>query len=279
MEDHVRYLEEHAEKAAATLTDGTLRFYRELYAYQRDLMEVYSKDERLPALERSQLPLSRHAEDAFASEGIAALLGGGIAPLAGIMGSHNPGLDLSSIARALSGDHKTMLLAVKAALNLDAPRLEQLALAHRTGADEAIFLIINWLKPFFAVLREKNGERITDSDEAFMCPFCGYHADMAAIVAGMDGKRFLYCSLCGHRWQYRRIACAVCGTENASDLEYLSSEEESRYRIDVCNSCGGYVKTVRLARFEDINECDLAVENLLTPQLDSAAMQKGYRRP
>lgn len=281
MEDHVRYLEERAEKSTASgaITNEMLRFYRELYAHQQRLCEQYMNDPRLPALTQKELPVSRHVRNVFSSEGVNDLLAGGIQPLIDILAAHNPGLELSPLGRALAEDPAALYLAAGAVLNADVGRLEQFALSNKTGTDEAIFVIINWLKPFFAALREKNRERITDSDDSYLCPFCGYHADMAAIASGMDGKRFLYCSLCMHRWQYRRIACAVCGTEDASGLEYLSSEDESRYRIDVCNSCGGYVKTVRLAKFEDMDECDLAVENVLTPHLDSAAMKKGYKRP
>ncbi len=281
MEDHVRYLEEHAEKSISigALTNEMLRFYSELYANQQRLCEHYKNDTRLPALKQTELPISRHVKHIFSSKGVSDLHAGGIVPLAGIMTAHNPGLDLKEAARALAEDRGALETAADAVLNLDTQRLEQFAVAHKTGADETIFLIINWLKPFFTALREKNRDRITDSDDVCLCPFCGYHADMAAIVSGMDGKRFLYCSLCGHRWQYRRIACAVCGTEDADKLEYLSSEDDTSYRIDVCNACGGYIKTVQLGKFQDIEECDLAVENILTSRLDSAAMQKGYKRP
>jgi len=281
MEDHVKYLDEHSKKMieSGTLTDEMLRFYRELYAYQRALFEELMRDSRLPEIKRSQLPISRHAEDVLSSGDISALLAGGLATLIDILNVYSPGLDLRELSRTLAEDPGAVVKAIEAILNTDAQRLGQFAASNKTGMEEAVFVIINWLKPFFAALREKNGERIDDSDDSYLCPFCGYHADMAAIVAGMDGKRFLYCSLCGHRWQYRRIACAVCGVQDAHNLEHLSSEDESRYRIDVCNSCGGYVKTVRLAKFEEIDECDLAVENVLTPHLDSAAMQKGYKRP
>lgn len=281
MEDHVRYLEEHAEKSTASgaFTDEMLQFYRELYAGQQRLCEQYRNDPRLPALTQTELPISGHVKNVFSSEGVNDLLAGGISPLIDILTAHNPGLELSPLGRALAEDPAAMHLAADAVLNTDAQRLEQFALSNKTGTDEAIFVIINWLKPFFVALREKNRDRITDSDELFLCPFCGYHADMAAIASGMDGKRFLYCSLCGHCWQYRRIACAVCGTEDASNLEYLSSEDDNRHRIDVCKACGGYIKTVQVGKFQEIDEWDLAVENILTPHLDSAALQKGYKRP
>jgi FdhE protein len=130
-----------------------------------------------------------------------------------------------------------------------------------------------------AALRERSSLLINETETDVLCPFCGYYPDMAAIVSGKDGKRFLHCSLCGHRWPFRRIMCAVCGTEDADKLENLTPEGDTRNRIDVCRSCNGYIKTLRFDSIDALDECDLSVENIFTAGLDSAALKKGFSRP
>lgn len=281
MHDHVNYFNDNIARPASAgiLSDDLIRFYRDLFDYLDTHRARYLDDARMPVLQAGDLPLAGHATELFSAPGIGKLLHPGLAPLMGIVTSFNTGLDLKNLHAALTDDRETLIMAADAVLNMDMERLEQFAVSHKTGPDEAVFIIVNWLKPFLVSLREKNAALLADDDKTSLCPFCGSRPDMAAIVTGMDGKRILHCSLCGHRWQYRRIACAICGTEDASQLEYFSSEEDLRYRIDVCNACGGYIKTVRLQKFEEIDDLNLVVENVLTAHLDSAAMQKGYKKP
>ena len=167
-----------------------------------------------------------------------------------------------------------------ALLDRDAASLEAFARAHRTGADEAVFLATNWLKPLFIAMADsRGGAEWEDVDTERSCPFCGHYPEMSLIVAGQEGKRHLSCSLCETRWPFKRIACSVCGNEDAEKLEYLSEEGDDRYRIDLCHVCRGYIKTVRLDKFEEPGECDPAVENILTVHLDSAALKRGFHRP
>jgi FdhE protein len=59
-----------------------------------------------------------------------------------------------------------------------------------------------------------------------------------------DGQRFLYCSFCWHRWPGRRAVCSSCENSDPQQLSYLYSEEEKEYRLDVCDACRKYIKTV-----------------------------------
>ncbi len=281
MDNHAKYFNEKAEKirSAGILTEAMIGFYNDLFEYTRNQINRFTNDERLPILQATDLPIPGHGNKIFAEASFSELLLPGLASLIDIVASYNSGLDLKPLHRALADQAGAAALVTEAVLDRDMDRLEQFALSHKIGPDEAVFIIINWLKPFFISLREKNSSIISSDHETHLCPFCGSNPDMAAIVTGMDGRRLLHCSLCGHQWQYKRLACAVCGTEDASHLEYFSSEETPRYRLDVCSACGGYMKTIRLDKFEEIEDFDLAVENILTPHLDSAAIQRGYKKP
>lgn len=281
MHDHLNYFNDKAEtiRSAGILSDEMVNFYRDLFKYLDTYRDRYLEDPQLPALQAEDLPLNDNGKSVLAAASTAAMLIPGLMPLIEIVTAYNSGLDLKELQQAIMTDPGSLPLAIDAVLDMDMERLEQFALSCKTGPDETIFIILNWLKPFFTSLREKSGNSITVDDESLLCPFCGSRPDMAAVVMEKSGKRYLHCALCENQWPFKRIACAVCGIEDASQLEYFSSEGDTRYRLDVCSACDGYIKTIKLDKFEEIDDVDLAVENILTVHLDSAAIQKGYKKP
>lgn len=280
MHSHSKYLETRARKALdnAILTAEMLEFYRALYAVHDAQHDRYLNEPDMPSLGLEDLPLSENGMRIFSAGAVDRLLTPGLAPLVEATMAHHPGLSLESLRDALAEGPAPGEMAL-AMIQKDTGRIEKFAAACRAGADETIFILINWLKPFLAALRERNALDINETETETLCPFCGYYPDMAAIVTGKDGKRYLHCSLCGHRWPFRRIMCAVCGTEDAARLENFTPEGDTRNRIDVCHSCKGYIKTLRFDSTEALGEVDLTVENILTTGLDSAALKKGFRRP
>ncbi len=74
------------------------------------------------------------------------------------------------------------------------------------------------------------------------CPICGSIAGLA--VLGEDGKRELVCSFCHHRWRAPRIFCAFCENTQTTQLHYFFAEKEKDLRVDVCDRCQQYIKTV-----------------------------------
>lgn len=280
MHAHLKYLEIRAQKALdnGMVSAEMLGFYRALYAVHDARHELCLNEPGMPALGLEDLPLAENGARLFSDEKARRLLLGGLAPLIEATAAHHPGLSLESLQAALAEGSALKEMAA-AVLKKNRERIERFAAECRTGIDETIFILTNWLKPFLAALRERNGLRINETETEIFCPFCGYYPDMAVIVSGKDGKRFLHCSLCGHRWPFRRIMCAVCGTEDSGRLENFTPEGDTRNRIDACNSCKGYIKTLVFESLDALDEYDLTVENILTTGLDSAALQKGYRRP
>lgn len=282
MNDHLAYLDTHAAKAleAAILTDEMLSFYRALYAYLAEEYGRYRNSSDLPHAGPDDIPIASRGRNAIFRDETTRLLSPGLDPLVDILSAHHPGLELASLRDYLAGDSSKWMELAGALLDRDTAAIEAHARACKAGSDEAVFLVTNWLKPLFIALAESLGE-ITgeEGDLGRSCPFCGHYPELSLIVAGQEGKRHLTCSLCETRWPFKRIACTVCGTEDADALEYLSEEGNERYRIDLCHSCRGYIKTVRLDKFVEPEECDPAVENLLTVHLDSAALKRGFHRP
>jgi FdhE protein len=107
------------------------------------------------------------------------------------------------------------------------------------------------------------------------CPLCGSAPQMAQL-RDEGGKRYLQCSLCSCQWRWERIACPSCNNKNLDLLHYLYSEEEEAYRVDLCDQCKGYIKTVDSRKLD--YEPSLDLEDIVTIHLDILALDKGYRR-
>ncbi|MDY6933306.1 MAG: formate dehydrogenase accessory protein FdhE [Spirochaetota bacterium] len=162
----------------------------------------------------------------------------------------------------------------------DFDKLAAIAMVKGIGCEELIFILINWLKPLFICIVEKNSDLIRGNDWIMpSCPFCGYYPDMSKIMESTGGRRYLHCSLCEYEWPFKRISCAICDNVDITMLGYFETDEKSPYRVDYCDRCRGYIKTVRISKLRDENRFDLSVENVVTPYLDYLAMERGYSRP
>ena len=106
------------------------------------------------------------------------------------------------------------------------------------------------------------------------CPICGNEPRMAKIER-KQGKRILACSLCDTLWVFRRVECPYCGNSNPRDLRFFQTKGESPYRVDVCEKCKRYIKTVDERKME--GEAILRTEDFTTVYLDEIAKKEGYR--
>jgi FdhE protein len=106
------------------------------------------------------------------------------------------------------------------------------------------------------------------------CPVCGKEPKIGEIREEEEGKRYLFCHQCGSKWYFHRIKCPFCGNEEQHSLAYFEVEGEERYRVDVCNKCRRYIKTVELPKSSE--EPNLDVEDIATLHLDMIAYDEGY---
>ena len=92
------------------------------------------------------------------------------------------------------------------------------------------------------------------------CPFCGGAPWIAArrSAAEPDGaSRFLGCALCGGEWPFARIRCPSCSEENPERLPSFRSDSHPAVRIEACETCRRYVKSI-----------DLTLEGRAIPEVD-----------
>lgn len=111
-----------------------------------------------------------------------------------------------------------------------------------------------------------------------VCPICGSAADVCRIDP--DNMRFLHCPTCDTQWGHHRLSCPTCNTDDVKKVNLLTLEDLKPWRVEVCDACGGYIKTLdqrhggQLAR----PRVDLFLEDARTLQLDVLAEEQGYRR-
>lgn len=108
------------------------------------------------------------------------------------------------------------------------------------------------------------------------CPRCGSKPIVGVLRPEGDGARkSLICMLCAHEWPFRRIYCPSCCEERETHMAFYSAPEIAHVRIDVCDTCRTYMKSV------DLTKTGLAVpivDELAALPLDLWAREKGYRK-
>lgn len=151
-------------------------------------------------------------------------------------------------------------------------------IAEKLGLDKKIFLflILTSLKPSIETGVEKLSHEIkTETWMRGSCPVCGSLPHLSLLKEEV-GKRFLLCSHCGYQWRIDRMICPFCDNRDQESLQFFYAEEEKTHRIDLCDKCHQYIKTIDL---RTIGETDFLLEDLATLHLDIVASQKGYKRP
>jgi FdhE protein len=107
------------------------------------------------------------------------------------------------------------------------------------------------------------------------CPVCGA-MPLISSLERKEGFRHATCSFCRHHYRIKRLACPVCGEDDHAKLTFFTVDEEPGFRVDVCESCKTYVKTID---FRELDRVALPVlDDLDSLALDYVAANQGYRR-
>ena len=110
------------------------------------------------------------------------------------------------------------------------------------------------------------------------CAFCGGGPWVASRrgEGNMQGAaRYLHCALCGSSWQINRIVCAACGEKNPDRLPAFSTEAHPEARVEACETCHKYVKSIDLTT--DARRLP-EVDDVASVALDLWAHEKGFSR-
>jgi FdhE protein len=108
------------------------------------------------------------------------------------------------------------------------------------------------------------------------CPFCQQRPAAGVLRdAGQGTRRALVCGLCFTEWAFDRIGCPSCGEQRFDALPVYTAEQVEGVRVDGCDSCGVYLKTIDASKDGTIVP---EVDDLATVTLDLWAREHGYRR-
>jgi FdhE protein len=110
------------------------------------------------------------------------------------------------------------------------------------------------------------------------CPFCGGSPWISARRDGssLEGaRRSLGCALCGTEWLFERIRCPACFEENPHKLPSFHDEKHANVRIEACETCRRYVKSIDLS--EDARPIP-EVDDLASIAMDLWAVDQGFTR-
>lgn len=114
-----------------------------------------------------------------------------------------------------------------------------------------------------------------DSDQA-TCPVCGGLPTVATLnERGHGAGRALVCGLCATEWPCHRFWCPSCGETAAVALSVYRADDLPAVRIDACNGCRRYLKT--LDRSVD-GTLEPYVDDVASLTLDLWAREQGYQR-
>jgi hypothetical protein len=112
----------------------------------------------------------------------------------------------------------------------------------------------------------------------YACPFC-FGAPQLSILEGAGeadgGGRQLLCGTCFTVWPFRRVLCAQCGEEDEDRLGYYRSPAFDHLRVDACDTCRHYLKTVDLSR---LGIAVPVVDEVAGASLDLWALEHDYQK-
>lgn len=143
----------------------------------------------------------------------------------------------------------------------------------RQEVDE--FIARGFLQPYAGFLRG-SAELPPEKHTSTLCPFCGRKPGVGVLrPLGEGGQRSLVCSFCLAEWTFRRILCAACGEEDHKKLPVFTAAELEHVRVEGCDSCRTYIKTVDLTRD---GLAEPVVDEIASVPLDLWAQERGYAK-
>jgi FdhE protein len=130
------------------------------------------------------------------------------------------------------------------------------------------------LQPYAGYLASRGD--IRDEPESRTCPFCSSRPVGGVLRGEGDGaKRWLLCAVCSTEWSFRRVLCWNCGEENKDKLPIFTTPEFPAVRVDACDSCRIYLKSVDLTK--DGRAVPM-VDEIASVALDIWAEENGYSK-
>ncbi len=132
-----------------------------------------------------------------------------------------------------------------------------------------------FLQPYAEFVAERT-QAAPQTTNTATCPICESEPVVGVLrEEHLGAKRSFICSLCAHEWDFLRAMCPGCGEDRADALATFVAEEFHHVRVEACDTCKAYIKTVDLTR----NGLAIpVVDELATLPLTLWAQERGYNK-
>ena len=108
------------------------------------------------------------------------------------------------------------------------------------------------------------------------CPWCDSKPQAAILrPEGYGAKRSLVCAVCSSERPFPRLQCPACGEREFAKLCAYTAAEFEHIRLDACDSCRTYLKTIDLTKN---GLAEPVVDELAGVSLDLWAAAHGYTK-
>lgn len=138
------------------------------------------------------------------------------------------------------------------------------------------FIVQSSVNPFAESISKAIALTLPGEDYTYgHCPICGSLPFLSVLEKG--GKRYNICSFCLHQYPVPRLQCVFCLEDVKKEHNYFEVKELPGYRVDVCESCKKYIKTLDFRERDEVIIPPL--DDLASLPLDFLAKKEGYLRP
>ena len=164
---------------------------------------------------------------------------------------------------------------LEAAIRQDDARIDALA-----ASDPATLRVVAQVAavPLLRACARTIGSEVSPAWWEGYCPLCGAWPTLAEF-RGLERKRWLRCGRCSTGWEVPWLRCPFCAETSHENLGYLApdGEGETTRKVEVCDTCKGYVKAEPTVR--ELPWWGVLLDDVATVALDVAALDRGYHRP
>ena len=155
------------------------------------------------------------------------------------------------------------------------PQLLNQAWLAAAPSEASLILAQAFLQPYAELVRSRTSLESVPAEHA-VCPFCHRKPCFGVLrQKGEGGSRSMVCAFCSAEWDFRRIVCPGCGEENEKQLPIYTAETFDYIRVECCETCKTYIKTVDLTKN---GNAEPVVDELASAPLDLWARERGYAK-
>jgi FdhE protein len=188
-------------------------------------------------------------------------------------------LDLAAVDHLGPSLSRTLepVALLEAAVSQDDESME--ALARAVGVERPALSVVAQMAalPLLQTCGRALAAQVPSSWWEGYCPVCGAWPTLAEF-RGLERKRWLRCGRCATGWEVPWLRCLFCDETHHANLGYLAPEEgETSRKVEVCDSCKGYVKAEPTVR--NLEPWEILLDDVATLPLEVAALDRGYHRP